>query len=312
MPTWARSQRSKRTLLHNGTSGGPAVTSSSVCAFNMSSVAIGLPKFDGEGSLNRFVEDFSIYASLQGWDDERKRTIVPLCLTGIARDAYDAIPESGRGTFNDVVAGLRKSFGAPSSLEKHLTLQNLKYDPKEPLDTFVIKLKKQVSGAFPGQALDGILLNHFLTALPTEYRSAVIAAGVSSFEDAVQKVRNVKSASAAAGCDNVAPVHQLDRSDSDLIQQLQRRISELESRLAASSPGTSAGTVAPAPEPRSGHSRSGCPPQSDRRVVSPRVCWACGESGHFIRVCPQRNSVCSGCGKRGHQQSMCQEKCQGN
>ena len=196
--------------------------------------------------------------------------------------------------------------------KKHLTLQNLKYDPNERLDIFVIRFKKEVAAAFPGQVLDGILLNHFLTALPTEYRSAVIESGIANFEDAVQKVRNVKSAAAAAGGDMSVPVRQLDRSNSDLIQQLQRRVSELESQLAASSRGTSAGTVASAPEKRSGQARSGPQPPSDRRSTSPRVCWACGESGHIKWTCPKRNSICSGCGKRGHQQSMCRDRRQGN
>ena len=282
-----------------------------VSDITMSSLALGLPKFDGNGSLNRFVEDFTIYASLQGWDDAKKRTIVPLCLIGIARDAYDAIPEGRKETFDDVVSGLRKSFGAPSSLEKHLMLQQLTYDPSESLDNFVIRFKKQMAGAFPGQVSDMILLNHFLSALPTVYRSAVIAAGITSFEDAVGKVRNIRSAATAAG-DIGASVRQLDRSDSDLIQQLQRRVSELESQLAASSLGMSAGAVTSAPGQRSARGRSDPRPPSDRRTDSPRVCWTCGESGHVKRTCPNRNDSCSRCGKKGHRQSMCREHGQGN
>ena len=279
---------------------------------SMSSLAISLPKFNGEGSLNRFVEDFAIYASLQGWDDAEKRTIVPLCLTGIARDAYDALPVGHRETFDDVVSGLRKSFGVPSALEKHLALQKLSYDPNESLDNFIIQFKKQIAGAFPGQALDGILLNYFLTALPADYRSAVIATGITSFEDAVGKVRNLKSAATAAGGDSGTPVRQLDRSNSDLIQQLQRRISELESRLAAPSPGVSTGTVTSAPTQRSGQAGSGRYPPSDRRTDSIRVCWACGESSHFKRACPNREDICAGCGKKGHRLAMCRERSQGN
>ena len=311
MATRARTQRRERAVLPDGDANGRAVSGPSDSGLNMS-VVIELPKFNGEGSLTRFVEDLSIYATLQGWDEVKKRAIVPLCLTGIARDAYDAIPEGGRETFDDVVAGLRKSFGAPSSLEKHLSLQNLKYDPNEPLDTFLIRFKKQIAGAFPGQALDGVLMNHFLTALPIEYRSSVIAAGITSFDDAVRKVRNVKAAATAAGCDTAAPVRQLDRSNSDVLQQLQRRISELESRLAASTLGASVGTAALAPDQRSGQPRSGPHPPSDRRIDSPRVCWVCGESGHFRRACPKRDSVCAGCGRRGHIQSMCRQRGQGN
>lgn len=287
------------------------VNHSSVSASNMSSLAVGLPKFNGEGSLSRFVEDFSIYASLQGWDDARKRMIVPLCLTGIARDAYDAIPEGHRESFDDVVSGLRKCFGAPSSLERHLMLQKLVYDPNEPLDSFVIRFRKQIGGAFPGQVSDAILLNHFLSAMPASYRSAIIESGISNFDDAVRKVRNIRSAATTVGADRGAPVRQLDRADADLLQQLQRRIGELESQLAATSLRASAGTAASAPSPRSGPARSGHRTPSDRRTDF-RACWACGESGHMKRDCPNRNDVCAGCGKRGHRQSMCRERGQEN
>ena len=51
--------------MHSDDVGDPAVSMPSVTGINMSPVSIGLPKFDGVGSLDRFVEDFSIYASLQ-------------------------------------------------------------------------------------------------------------------------------------------------------------------------------------------------------------------------------------------------------
>ena len=35
------------------------------------------------------------------------------------------------------------------------------------------------------------------------------------------------------------------------------------------------------------------------------LCYCCGESGHFKRSCPHRNSVCPICGKTGHTESTC-------
>ena len=55
--------------MHSDDVGDPAVSMPPVTGINMSPVSIGLTKFDGVGSLDRLVEDFSIYASLQGWDD---------------------------------------------------------------------------------------------------------------------------------------------------------------------------------------------------------------------------------------------------
>ena len=48
-----------------------------------------MPQFDGKGSLSRFLDDYDRYARIQGWNDERKLDVLPLTLSGIARDAFE-------------------------------------------------------------------------------------------------------------------------------------------------------------------------------------------------------------------------------
>ena len=55
---------------------------------------LSLPRFDGVGSLRRFIDDYDRYARLQGWDDGRKLDVLPLTLSGIARDAFDGLDVS--------------------------------------------------------------------------------------------------------------------------------------------------------------------------------------------------------------------------
>ena len=55
---------------------------------------LSMPQFDGKGSLSRFLDDYDRYARIQGWDDERKLDVLPLTLSGIARDAFEGIPAS--------------------------------------------------------------------------------------------------------------------------------------------------------------------------------------------------------------------------
>ena len=128
---------------------------------DQSTLLLGLPRFDGTGSFSRFIDDIKIYGTLQGWDEAKIRSVLPLCLTGIARDAFDAIPRDLRVTLDSTVTELKKNFVDPSTLEKHLQLHNMSYKPSESLDKLVIELKKQVSRAFPDQPHDSLLLNHF-------------------------------------------------------------------------------------------------------------------------------------------------------
>ena len=207
-----------------------------------------LPRYDGTGPFNRFVDNIKIYGALQGWDDAKIRAVLPLCLTGIARDAFDAIPKEKCVTLDTTVTELKKNFVDPSTLEKHLMLHNLSYNPSESLDQFVVQLKKKVSRAFPGQIQDSLLLNHFISALNPEFRSAVVAAGCETFEQAVSKVRNLKSAANAGSV--VTPVRAVSTADRqsvppDVVPQLLARIGELESQLAACSGGHGQAQMAP-------------------------------------------------------------------
>ena len=153
-----------------------------------------LPRFGGDGSLRRFLDDYDRYARIQGWNDERKLDVLPLTLSGIARDAFDGLPASQSRSFADVVQGLRSAFTKASVTDHHLTLRNLRYKAGEPLDAFVIRFKKLMKLAFPSQEdLTQLLFSHFLATLPQEFYAAIIADGVSTFDAAVQKVRNIKS-----------------------------------------------------------------------------------------------------------------------
>ena len=108
-------------------------SSTSPASMDPTALLIGLPRYDGVGPFNRFIDDFKIYGNLQKWDDEKKRAVLPLCLTGIARDAFDAIPAASRVTLDSTVTQLKKNFVPPSSLEKHLMLHSLSYKPNESL-----------------------------------------------------------------------------------------------------------------------------------------------------------------------------------
>ena len=161
--------KSEQSELNPGTSTGVTM--------NPQLASVSLPTFDGRSSLHRFLDDFERYSRLQGWDADKKLDIFPLCLVGIARDAFDSLSKDQKASFDEATKGLRASFSSRSSVDHHVALRALKFDPSGSLDAFVIEFKKLVALAFPDQPSEGLLYNHFLSAVPDELCSAIIADG---------------------------------------------------------------------------------------------------------------------------------------
>ena len=201
--------------------------------------------------------------------------------------------------------------------DHHLALRNLRYGVGEPLDAFVIRLKKLMKLAFPSQTdLAPLLFSHFLAALPHELYAAVIADGISTFDAAVSKVRNIQSSRVAvgvgsdsscpsqtltnvhdqsrrpseAGSSQPTPVRRLETESS--VDALTKRVAELEARL-------SAVTV---PAQRTTPARPGRV-RGDTRA--PVTCFCCGRSGHVRNRCRLRHCKCFVCGGDGHVAKVC-------
>lgn len=252
----------------------------------------GMPlcRFDGRGSVSRFFDDFNSYSELNEWRDEQKLNLLPLCLDGIARDAFDALSESQKKKYADAEAGIRASFGGGGSAVDCLAaLRSLRFDGSRPLDAFLIELKKLVNQAYR-TASDSVLFNTFLSTLHDDLYAQVVADGIDTFDAAVTKVRNVLTAArhvtrpvrqvdAGAGPHLPPPPRSAPTEEEQKIAGLERRVAELESQLR---------TASRAP-----------------RAVRPRECYACGEVGHFRYDCAHKYAMCSVCGRRGHLAGVC-------
>ena len=245
-----------------------------------SGVALGLPTFGGAtGSISRFISDFKTYTAFQGWDAAKQASLLPLCLTGIARDAYDSLPEASKKSISLAFEGLKQAFPSHSVVEAQVQLRGLKFDPESDLDAFAIRLKKLVTAAFPDSEVESLLFNYFMQALPMHFQSRLISDGITSFDTALATVRNMCCASRLnvgqpSGRD--APVRKV-HTEADL---LRRRVEELENKLAQF-------------EGRRGGRVDG------------KTCFCCGGEGHYRRNCRSRNSVCYRCGIKGHLARVC-------
>ena len=251
-------------------------------------ISVGLPSFNGAGgSIFRFIEDFKTFSVLQGWGDEKQVALLPLCLSGIARDAYDALSDKYKRDISAAFEQLKAAFPADSSVEAQVQLRSLRFQPGNSLDAFVVQLRGLVSRAFPGTDRDGLLFNYFLQALPTAYQQELISNGIQNFDAAVSKVRNMSCAARLVDSASQS-VRQITASEADALRQ---RIHELESRL----------TRLQSSQSRPSAGRTG--PASGRG----RVCFCCGMTGHVQAVCRKRLLSCHTCGATGHLARVCRQ-----
>ena len=169
-----------------------------------------------------------------------------------------------------------------------------------------------VRSAFPDHPHDGILFNHCFMSLPDDYRVQVVADGITSFDAAIRKVRNLLSALRV----RTAGVRQLS-AETDVVAQFQKRIEELERRLEAGSPPRSAVVQVSLSPPMARRQRGGPPPAptAARGRGSPpqgvgrrRLCYACENPGHLRSVCRHRAAVCYSCGEPDRLASVCHSR----
>ena len=141
--------------------------------------------------------------------------------------------------------------------------------------------------AFPDQSQDPLLLNHFVNALPSEFRSAVVAAGCETFDQAVAKVRNLKSAYSDKSMRSVSTPNR----DPEWLPALLTRIEQLELAVSGGPGGArtaARGRVAPR-QAGQAVSSGGAPGRAQPMAFRDQMtCWSCGMQGHLRRDCPQR------------------------
>ena len=250
-----------------------------------SGISLGLPTFGGKlGSVSRFISDFKTYVAFQVWDAPKQASLLPLCLTGIARDAYDGLPEASKKSISLAFDGLKKAFPSHSVVEAQVQLRGMKFDPKTDLDAFAIRLRGLVSAAFPDSEADGLLFNYFMQSLPVELQFRLFSDGVTSFDTALAIVHNMCCA-ARLNVSQATPVRQV-HSEAEL---LRRRVVELEGKLARF------------------EGNRGSTPRGARQT-----CFCCSGEGHVRRNCRSRNSICYQCGTKGHLARVCRGSASGN
>ena len=115
-----------------------------------SSFSFPAPKFSGDGSFVRFKSDLDTFYTIHNFNDDLKLRFLPLCLTGVARDAYESLATECKRSYDQAVEGLTNFFVRPCALDAHAKLRELKFEASMSLDAFIIQFKHLMGQAFPG------------------------------------------------------------------------------------------------------------------------------------------------------------------
>ena len=238
-------------------------------------ISIGLPSFSGVGSVSRFLSDFKTFAVLHDWEDKKQLALLPLCLSGIARDAYDGLSDKCKKDLKSVLDALEAAFPSGGPVEAQVKLRGLKFVPGQNLDAFTIQLRSLVGAAFPGTVVDQLLFNYFLQSLPDDFQRQIVCDGIVTYDEALKKVRNMTYATRMYEGSSVA-VRQVSEG-ATRTDHLERRVRELEGKLA----------------------------KLQTRSGSTRTCFCCGKSGHLRSACRKRHLTCYVCREVGHLAAVC-------
>ena len=155
-----------------------------------------LPSYDGESdSCQNFFELFSELADLAKWSDQERVTIVKSRLKGNALRYLVESPKFKKISFDE----LRKDFegffvNSQSLTEKHLSFNNIKLLPSEPIKTLAHRINTAVfrlmsdmtSSDSQCLVVDRLKLTKFIDALPAEYQREVLKLAPDCFDRAVE------------------------------------------------------------------------------------------------------------------------------
>lgn len=270
-------------------------------------VQIPVPRFSGVGqSISSFIADLKVFAASQTpkWENEKIVAFLPLCLDGAAKVAFGSLTTEQKASLATIESGLKTFFVPLTPVAQQIKLSQTKFDPSVvSFDLFLVSLCHNVQQAFPDQQSPSkdLLFNYLLQALPARFCHALVSSGISDYDSAVSRVRNLLAAEALPS-QTVAAVHpspasavprdhQSQPTTDDVLKQILDRLTRLETEA---------------------RSRPAAPRRGGRFTGDNRRCYACNATGHLRADCRHRNAVCRNCNRQGHIPAACQSPFQGN
>ena len=225
---------------------------------------------DPNYTIDEFENQFKIMAQALGWPEERQVAILPLFLTGHAKEVYLSLPAADKVNLETLFHALKLAT-TTEDMNRYAALQlrSRKQAPSETVSSFAADVKRLARVAFKssgGDTSDIMALQAFLNGLLPSLKKVVLRQSPDSIDEAIL----------------LASKEQITRKvldeeklkESSQVNALTQKVDKL---IAAVNTPTL---------PYRNQSLSYNPvPTISGNHAGPPKCFACGKFGHIARVC---------------------------
>lgn len=244
-----------------------------------------LEKFDGQGSVERFLDHFDVVARANGWSEVVQALQLPTALSGAAFDFFRRLPSEEKQTISQIKSSLITEFSS-TALESDYALLfvSRRRQPGEPVPDFGEALKCLAHKAYPSfkdEQIDSLCKTHFVNGLSEALRVQLLlgASPEESFRDLVSRARRLEQVFAPPAVRRM-PAEQDDlRGD---VAKLTEVVSALEQKVAALSVTKGTNWRPRPPRPPQQQAKNAGDESSQKKPI---ICYRCKQPGHMARGC---------------------------
>ena len=262
-------------------------------------------KFDGQGSVERFLDHFDVVAEANGWTPEVQTLQLPTALCGHAVDFFRRLSADEKASVVALKAALRKEYST-IALESDYALffVSRRRQPEEPLPEFGEALKTSARKAYPSfndDQIESLCKTHFINGgLSDTLRAQLLLGGspTESFRDLIARARRLEQVFAPHAAVRRVPME--DDALRSEVQRLTSVVSSLEQKVEALSlapraqrrwqerrrpdRGSQVATATSAEGGAQGLDRGHL---KSAEAGAPRrpICFRCKQPGHLARGC---------------------------